>query len=309
VSKDELSDWAIKHKITHAALYDLLHILRQQNDHLPKDPLTLLGTPVEVEVKSIAAGSYYYFGVQSSLSNLVRGNGMWQGADELKMHINVDGIPLFKSTNTALWPILGRFPEISPSPFPIAVFCGPTKPASLDEFLYDFVNEMKIGYVKLLERDVIIKLDAVICDAPARAMLKCCKGHTAYSCCERCVQKGKWRNKITFTMDKAALRTDDDFRLQSDSSHHVGISPLAELPLGLVSQFPLDYMHMVCLGVVRRIIFLWSIGPASCRMSNALLQAVSERLSVPIIYAEAIDSPALSKFSVLTCGHVNLSGS
>jgi hypothetical protein len=37
---------------------------------------------------------------------------------------------------------------------------------------------------------------------------------------------------------------------------------------------------MVCLGVVRWIIFLWSIGPASCRMSNALLQAVSERLTV-----------------------------
>jgi hypothetical protein len=99
---------------------------------------------------------------------------MWQGADELKMHIDVDGILLFKSTNTALWPILRRFPEISPSPFPIAVFCGPTKPASLDEFLNDFANEMKVGYVKLLERDVIIKLDAVICDASARAMLKCC---------------------------------------------------------------------------------------------------------------------------------------
>jgi hypothetical protein len=74
------------------------------------------------------------------------------------------------------------------------------------------------------------------------------------------------------------LRTDDDFRLQSDAAHHVGTSPLAALPLGLVSQVPLDYMHVVCLGVMRRILLLWSKGPASCRMSNALLQAVSARL-------------------------------
>jgi hypothetical protein len=79
-------------------------------------------------------------------------------------------------------------------------------------------------------------------------------------------------------MEKASLRTDDDFRLQSDAAHHVGTSPLAALPVGLVSQVPLDYMHVVCLGVMRRILLLWSKGPASCRMSNSLLQAVSARL-------------------------------
>jgi hypothetical protein len=37
VSKEQLRDWAIRHNIKHTALYDLLHILRQQNEHLPKD--------------------------------------------------------------------------------------------------------------------------------------------------------------------------------------------------------------------------------------------------------------------------------
>ena len=27
---------------------------------------------------------------------------------------------------------------------------------------------------------------------------------------------------------------------------------LSSLPIGLVSQFPLDYLHLVCLGVMRR---------------------------------------------------------
>lgn len=281
VSKEDLRNWAIKHNINHAALYDLLHLLRRQNKHLPKDPRTLLATPVDIPVESIAGGCYYYFGVQRSLSDLVsrlaRIDG-WDGVDELEMHINVDGIPLFKSAKATLWPILARFPKISPSPVPIALFCGPGKPTSMEEFLKDFVCEMTNGCFKLLDRNVTIKLDAVICDAPARAMIKLCKGHTSYHCCERCLQKGQWNNKITFSTDKARLRTDEDFRLQTDSAHHIGTSPLASLPFGLVSQVPLDYMHVLCLGVMRRIVLLWSSGPTSCRMSHALLKAVSDRL-------------------------------
>lgn len=81
VSKEQLRDWAIKHNIKHAALNDLLLILRQQNEHLPIDPRTLLGTPSVISVKSIAGGFYHYFGVQSSLSNLVKrcaGDKSWK---------------------------------------------------------------------------------------------------------------------------------------------------------------------------------------------------------------------------------------
>ena len=36
--------------------------------------------------------------------------------------------------------------------------------------------------------------------------------------------------------------------------HQLHPSPLNELELGLVSQFTLDFMHMVCLGVTRRLL-------------------------------------------------------
>lgn len=284
ISKEELGEWAVRHKIKHDALRDLLGIVRRQNQHLPKDPRTLLRTPREVSVKFIDGGSYYYLGVQNAISNIEKtvsctNSNSWTDAHELSMQINIDGIPLFKSGNVTLWPILGRFPEISSSPFPIALFCGPSKPKSMDEFMQDFVSEMNEPCVKLLDKDVTVKLDAVICDAPARAMVKCCKAHMAYNSCERCYQKGIWRNKITFATEKARLRTDEDFKLQLDNAHHTGTSPLVSLPVGLVSQFPLDYMHVVCLGVVRRIILLWSIGPRTCRLSSTLLQAVSNRLN------------------------------
>jgi hypothetical protein len=276
-----LCEWAVRHKITHSALYDLLQILQKQNKDLPIDPRTLLATPKDALVVNITGGSFYYFGVQNALYNLV--NSVPDSSDlidinELTLHVNVDGIPLFNSAKTTLWPILGLCREISSSPFPIALFCGVTKPLSLDEFLQDFVEEMKKGCVRIHDRDIPVRIDAVICDAPARAMLKCCKGHTAYNCCERCVQKGLWRNKITFGVETARLRTDDGFKQQRDSNHHVSVSPLAVLPIGLVSQFPLDYMHVVCLGVVRRIIMLWSSGPPFVRLSSTLLQAISDRL-------------------------------
>ncbi|KAF2891039.1 hypothetical protein ILUMI_15134, partial [Ignelater luminosus] len=33
------------------------------------------------------------------------------------------------------------------------------------------------------------------------------------------------------------------FRMQLDEEHHIGISPLVDLPIDLVIKFPIDYMH------------------------------------------------------------------
>ena len=49
------------------------------------------------------------------------------------------------------------------------------------------------------------------------------------------------------------------------------VSPLTELNIGMVSHFPLDYIHLVCLGVVRRTICLWIKGELQCRQSSTLL--------------------------------------
>jgi len=53
---------------------------------------------------------------------------------------------------------------------------------------------------------------------------------------------------MTFPLQDALLRTDKSFASMSDSDHHKSISPLSELNIGLVSQFHLDYMHLVDLG-------------------------------------------------------------
>jgi hypothetical protein len=45
-----------------------------------------------------------------------------------------------------------------------------------------------------------------------------------------------------------------------DEDHHRGPTPLSCLPVGLVSSFVLDYMHLVCLGVMRRMVHYWLKG-------------------------------------------------
>ena len=62
------------------------------------------------------------------------------------------------------------------------------------------------------------------------------------------MQHGVYCNKNTFPEVDAELRTDVQFDELADEDHHIGISPLTRLSLGMVSQFPLDYMHLVCLG-------------------------------------------------------------
>ncbi|TKS71949.1 hypothetical protein D9C73_006022 [Collichthys lucidus] len=70
-------------------------------------------------------------------------------------------------------------------------------------------------------------------------------------------------NKVVFPDLKAPLRTDEQFADMIDEEHHHGVSPLQELGVGMVSSFVLDYMHLVCLGNVRKLVSLWIKGPLS----------------------------------------------
>ncbi len=76
-----------------------------------------------------------------------------------------------------------------------------------------------------------------------------------------------------------------------DPEHHHGTSPLEETSLDMVSGFPLDYMHLVCLGVMRRLLHLWlRLGPLTCRLSGFQATVLTERLvgakkNVPMEFA------------------------
>ena len=65
------------------------------------------------------------------------------------------------------------------------------------------------------------------------------------------------------------MRTDESFRNQSDEEHHIGTSSLCRLELNMISLLPLNYMYLVCLGVMRKLVYIWIRGPLKTRLGPA----------------------------------------
>jgi len=286
-TRDLLAKWVALHNISGKALADLLAILIAAGLDLPKDPRTLLGTPVNSNVISKAGGLYYYFGVVDSVCQVLKclPDSALNGIETLTLHVNIDGLPLFNSSTVSLWPILGMIRELPCEPLVYAVFSGTEKPKSAAEFLDDFVREMKVIEEQGFwynGRFYRLVLDAIICDAPARAFVKCIKGHNGYNACKRCIQDGMYiERRMTYPEVDAKLRTDAEFSLCHREEHHTAVSPFSELhTVGCVTNFPLDYMHLVCLGVVRRTIMLWLNGPVKCRLSSTDVKKISAKLNI-----------------------------
>ncbi|KAA0702512.1 hypothetical protein E1301_Tti021314 [Triplophysa tibetana] len=175
-----LAEWAAEYNISQNALSALLKNLRQKGLNVPLDARTLMSTVRKCDVKNIAGGSYYHFGIKNSIQVELASLDfdLRDLTDTLTLRVNIDGLPLFRSNNVSLWPIL-------------------------------------------------------------------------------------------------ELRTDQTFREMGYEEHQGGVSPLCELGVGLVSGFVLDYMHLVCLGAMRQLIYLWLKGPLKCRQSIRILTTIS----------------------------------
>ncbi|KAG1693759.1 hypothetical protein GQR58_006991 [Nymphon striatum] len=281
-----LCEWVSQFNISLTAIQMLLSILRIYHPLLPKDPRTLLKTKTSYDVANVGGGFYHHFGIETSVMSEIQTNSQVEILDiqSVCLQLNVDGLPLFKSSNTQFWPILGRIVKPYESkPFPIGIFSGDSKPSSIKDFLQNFVDEMIIlrdTGIKIPETDhsIRVEISCVICDTPARAFVKQTKGHSGYSGCDKCSQRGLWKGKMTFPDTNAALRTDLQFNKMTFEEHHIGQSPFTNLGLGMVSQFPIDYMHLVCLGVMKKLLFLWRKGPLLCRQGLRFTTCVSELL-------------------------------
>ena len=91
--------------------------------HLPNDVRTQLQTSKAESVEK-CGHCYAYFGTAPGvLKALAQNPGFSEQIDFL---ITVDGVPLFKSSNTQLWPILCSFQGFQP--FIIGIYCREANP-------------------------------------------------------------------------------------------------------------------------------------------------------------------------------------
>ncbi|XP_043483546.1 uncharacterized protein LOC122512008 [Leptopilina heterotoma] len=214
-------------------------------------------------------GTYIYLGITNILKNSIFPENIAFPGNVIKLLINIDGLPLYNKSSIQVWPILVQIlhPDYYCKPFLAGIFCGDSKPEDVEEFLYDFVEEIKEEIpngVEVNNKKYDVEISALVCDMPVRSYIKCTKSHTGFYSCERCETRGKTVNKKrVFPKMNRKKRTKHSFtnpRTKNQRLHHIPnrISPLLKiLNFDPVSQVLLDYMHLLCNGCMKTLLERW----------------------------------------------------
>ncbi|XP_067203281.1 uncharacterized protein [Linepithema humile] len=142
------------------------------------DLRSLLKTPsfCPYDIISVSPGLYCHIGIEAGLRNKInetKQNTFLESDNEvvLPVNINIDGIPIFNSSRSQLWPILvaidvATFDTNARKPFAAGIYHGNTKPASADEFLKKFIEEFlyleKENGIKIKNKVVKIKVNKIL---------------------------------------------------------------------------------------------------------------------------------------------------
>lgn len=267
--REKLILWTDKYKIQITSLTALLNILKDEGyNNLPNDGRTLMATPRITTIYKKSGGNYFHYGLQNGIIDELNRLNISKLNSPIFINLNIDGLPISKSSKSQLWPILAQIVlqnHTSTIPFIVGAYHGYKKPSTDNHFLEHFINEYKelntTGFI--FENNIYkVEIRAVICDSPARAFVTCTKSHNAYFGCSKCIVEGKYENhKMLFLDQDCPLRTDDTFKNRQNPEHHTGTSLFEEISLPMVTAFPLDYMHLICLGQMKKLLILWFRGP------------------------------------------------
>ena len=266
LNADDLASWAIEFSIKHNALDRLLKLLQQSgHSSLPATARSLLKTCPSVELTFVSGMQYFYFGIKKQLKQqfVKYPSNVQMNVTTLPILLNIDGLPLFSSSGSSVWPVLCELQLAPKKVFPVVLTYGGSKPKDLTflEEVIDDLNELLSHGLAVEDKHYSVVLKGIICDAPAKAMVKCIKQFSGYYGCDRCNQKGVWLHKVTYQeVTTLHLRTDHEFRTQAQEEHHHAISPICRLPVDMIKIFPIDYMHRSCLGCMRRLLHIWMRG-------------------------------------------------
>ena len=238
------------------------------------DIRSLLKTPRKIDTHIVEPGLYYHFGLKFGISQNIKFIKNHKIENLIEIDINVDGLPISNSSKKQFWPILGycHHKNEKSNVFVIGLYCGDSKPVSFNDYFQKFSAE----YIDANKNGIVIgskvfkiAIRCIICDTPARSFLMCTKGHSGYFSCNYCWDKGvsKW-GSIQFGRKVGKLYTDSDFLLKLNKNHHLGTSILEDMNIQMVSQLPLDYMHLVLEGVTKNLLTRWFVKSGAPKLSS-----------------------------------------
>lgn len=136
-----LREWSLR-GISKKKVDALLALLIPFFPFLPKSYKTLLHTSRKIVVNELGDGQFWYKGIELNIRQLLSDEYIHQHG-KIVIDINIDGIPLSKSSEKHFWPyyILEKFRNLK-YPFLIAVYLGYGKPNDVNVFLEEFVVEV-----------------------------------------------------------------------------------------------------------------------------------------------------------------------
>lgn len=121
--REELNSWAVQCNVSHATVDKLLKLMKQHKNinttDLSLDSRTLLlKTPrtisINNNIRSVHPGQYSHFGLTAGILRYAL-----PSLSEIKISISIDGLPLAKSSNAQLWPILAYIIDMPKFVFPV----------------------------------------------------------------------------------------------------------------------------------------------------------------------------------------------
>lgn len=283
---EELYFFFLLFNLSNRAMDFLLKLLIRHNvPNVPKSfhYLKKCSKLEKFDTVSLSKGSFVYFSIKENLKFCVDKGLLVLKSIQLKLKFNIDGLPIYKSSNLSAWPILMQIDGCDLKfPLPVALFCGIQKPP-LDVFLSELCNELRSLFTdNFVYRGVTFSIANILflCDAPARCYLQCINFHNSKHGCGYCRVVGTCIEKRTiFDTVEGEPRTDAAYA-QYLEDNQLSLSPLLSVPgVGLFTSIPPEYQHLICLGVVRRLTHFYFLRvkdfKLKCRLSSHQLQHVS----------------------------------
>ena len=283
--RQQLISFAQKHNPKPEMFEDLLNIMTTNGLKIPRSPGSFFDD--KFEVIKMTFGSYLNIGVERGIKNYYRpsfirkpmalvtssSDDLLESSQPPEILLLDVAVYIVKSNqcNGLTVPqcmiIFGRINcEVFSDPFVIGIYYGSfASPMIGNEILKLFVSEMKT----LSKQELVIggnqafqvKLNAFVCDPISNSLITCTSLPSSLYGCSKCNQTRALNEDgfVSFptTSKLATLRSDDDFKYLLDNDHHLSQPLLAQLDLGLISQFTIDYKIIVCNGVMKHMMNLW----------------------------------------------------
>lgn len=282
---EDLKVWSIMFGITRMACSALLKILRKIpliGKDIPIDPRSLVKLDPRFQklcITPMGNGKYWHQGLERCLR--LNFSDLAQPMN-ISLNINMDGLPLFRSSRTEFWPVLAKVHEMKSAVMTIGIYCGIGKPPGPEIYLRPFVNEIQdiiTNGLFINGHKLVVSIRCFICDSPARSFSKgilkqCSINHiwqniyrflilfsgvayfNSFDGCHKCTTVG-YHSDISKTTCFPYLdcpeRTNRDFRSGKYDEYHRTTTPLQELPIDMIKQFIVaDDLHLLHLGFIKR---------------------------------------------------------